>query len=93
LDKPSSKTAGRDIRDEILLSVAERRVTARIIADEEGLVVGIRAMEGAAKDLGLILRHVAEEGSSVKPGDEIARFEGRPKQIVMAEEQLMGLMA
>jgi len=93
LDKPSSKTAGRDIRDEILLSVAEKTLTARIIAEDEGLVVGIRAMEGAARHLGLLIRHVAEEGSSVKPGDEIARFEGRPKQIVMAEEQLMGLMA
>jgi nicotinate-nucleotide pyrophosphorylase (carboxylating) len=82
-----------DIRDEILKGVAEKTVTARIISDDEGLIVGSPALESRAKKIGLIIKHIKQEGSRVKIDEEVARFSGRPKQILRAEEQLIGLLA
>ena len=83
----------QDIRDDIFVSIAHRQVTACILADDGGLVVETRAVELEARALGVTIRHILPEGGIVKPGDEIARFDGRPKQIAMAEERLIGLMA
>jgi nicotinate-nucleotide pyrophosphorylase (carboxylating) len=93
LDRSPIKAESRDIRDEILLGVSEQNVTARILADGEGLVTGSQAAESRAKELGLTIKYMINEGSSVKSDDEITRLIGRPKQILMAEEQLIGLMA
>jgi nicotinate-nucleotide pyrophosphorylase (carboxylating) len=87
------KSIMRDIRDDILSGVSDRTVTACVIADDEGLVVETRAVEDEAKALGLTLKHILNEGSRVKPGDEIVRLDGRPKQIVMCEERLIGMIA
>jgi nicotinate-nucleotide pyrophosphorylase (carboxylating) len=95
LDIPpiNTDTEGKDIRDEILKCVIKKTVIARILAVDQGIVVGTAKAENRAKSLGLKMRHIVKEGQLVKPGDEIALFEGRPKQILTAEEQLIGLMA
>lgn len=85
--------AMRDIRDDIFGGIADRKVTACIVADDEGLVVETPAVAYEAKALGLTVRHILAEGSRVKHGDEISPLDGRPKQIVMAEERLIGLIA
>ena len=83
----------RDIRDDIFSGICERNVTACIVADDEGLVVETSAMAGEATALGLNMRRILEEGSPVLRGDEIALFDGRPREIAMAEERLIGIMA
>jgi nicotinate-nucleotide pyrophosphorylase (carboxylating) len=82
-----------DIRDDIFRSMAGRRVTASIIADDEGLVVETAVAAQAAVELGLTVHRFLPEGTPVKSGDEIARFTGGPKEIAMAEDRLIGLMA
>ena len=82
-----------DLRDRILSSVAGKRVTASIIADDSGIVVGTTLAKQEAEKLGLSLERILDEGSQVTKGDEIARFRGNPKQVVMAEELLIGLIA
>lgn len=82
-----------DLRDRILSSVAGKRVTASIIADDDGIVVGTTLAKEEAEKLGLSLQRMLDEGSQVRKGDEIARFCGNPKQVVMAEDLLMGLIA
>jgi len=82
-----------DLRDEILSSVAEQRVTALIIVDDDGIVAGTSAAHEEAERLGLSLISMLDEGVQVKKGDEIARFGGTPKQVVMAEDVLIGLLA
>jgi nicotinate-nucleotide pyrophosphorylase (carboxylating) len=97
LERPSSLCHHegdlRDIRDEILDGIAEQTVIASIIADDDGIVAETTAAEQEAEELGLTTCHILSEGSRVRRGDEVARFYGRPKQIVMAEERLIGLMA
>jgi nicotinate-nucleotide pyrophosphorylase (carboxylating) len=82
-----------DIRDDIFRGVVKRQVIASIIADDEGIVVGTDAVRQAAKELGLGIDSLVAEGSPVSKGDEIGRFSGTPKQVAMAEERLIGLMA
>jgi nicotinate-nucleotide pyrophosphorylase (carboxylating) len=83
----------KDIRDDIFCSIMERSVTAAILADDAGIIAGTKAAFEKASELGLTVDHMAEEGRSVNPGDEIIRISGNPKQIAMAEEHLMGCMA
>lgn len=82
-----------DVRDRILGKVAEKIVTAHIIADEEGIIAGSDAVAGEAERLGVVLESLAEEGKRVRAGEVLVRLQGTPKQIAMAEEVLIGLLA
>jgi len=82
-----------DIRDEILRNVRARRVTASIVVDDEGIIAGIPVAMKECDNLGLSVLMTLETGARVKKGDEVVRFAGRPKQVVMAEEFLIGLLA
>lgn len=82
-----------DIRDDILDSIAEQTVIAAIITDDDGIIAETTAVKREATELGLTTSHILTEGSRVKRGDEVARFCSRPKQVVMAEDRLIGLMA
>ncbi len=83
----------QDIRSDILRSVMGRKVTASIIADDDGIVVETAAAEKEAKRLGLTVSRILVEGSKVHQGDEILRFTANPKQVAIAEDILIGLMA
>jgi nicotinate-nucleotide pyrophosphorylase (carboxylating) len=82
-----------DLRDEIFGSIADKRVTAVIIADDDGIIAETDAAAQEAKSLDLFVEAILKEGTTVRKGDEIARFRGTPKQIAMAEEVLIGVMA
>jgi nicotinate-nucleotide pyrophosphorylase (carboxylating) len=82
-----------DVREEILRSVAGRRVIAAIATDQAGVVSGVSLAKTEAAKLGVFLREIVGEGASVQAGDEIARFEGTPRQVVMTEDILIGLLA
>lgn len=82
-----------DVREEILRHVPVARVTATIVADEAGILAGVSMAKREAERLGLSLVHIREDGSPVERGDEIARFTGSPKQVVMAEESMVGMLA
>ena len=87
-----TKVAG-DLRDEILRSVAGKKFTAAIIADDDGIVVDTALAAKEARSLGLSVIHIIDEGLPVSRGDEIAKFRGSPKQLAMAEDVLIGIMA
>jgi nicotinate-nucleotide pyrophosphorylase (carboxylating) len=82
-----------DVREEILRSVRARRVVAAIVADQPGVVSGVSLAKAEAGKLGVFLAEIVGEGSSVQEGDAIARLVGTPRQIVMAEDVLIGLLA
>jgi nicotinate-nucleotide pyrophosphorylase (carboxylating) len=83
----------KDIRDEIFRDIARRKVHAEIIAAGEGIIVDIGEVASAAETLALEVSYRVEEGFHVRRGDLITRFSGSPKQIAMAEDRLIGLMA
>lgn len=82
-----------DIRDKVFRGIAGKTVTACIFADEDGIIAETEAVAEEAARLGIILESIAEEGVQVHSGDVLVRFRGTPKQIAMAEEVLIGLMA
>ena len=83
----------QDIRDDIFRHVARRRIRAVIIADDPGILAETGAAAEAAQELGLSFDRFPPEGTLVKPGDEIIQLAGEPKQIAMAEDRLIGIMA
>jgi nicotinate-nucleotide pyrophosphorylase (carboxylating) len=83
----------KDLRDKIFKTIIHQSVTAVIIADDPGLIAGTQAAGGKAKELGLDVIMMAEEGNTVKEGDEVARISGNPKQIALAEDLLTGFIA
>jgi len=89
----NTKAAEPDLRDEIFRTVDGRKVTGVILADDEGIVAETNRAADESKRVGLNLEGILEEGTAVRPGDEIARFSGKPKQVVSAEDVLIGLMA
>ncbi len=83
----------QDLRDDIFKSVMTRSVTADLIAEDAGVIAGILAAKDKAKSLGLDIIQMAEEGQTVQRGDVVAKVSGNPKQIAVAEDQLIGLVA
>jgi len=62
----------KDIRDLIFRNIGNQRVTAVIIADDEGILSGTTQARVRASELGLTMIHMNEEGEPVRPGTEIA---------------------
>lgn len=83
----------KDLRDDIFKTIIHQSVTAVIIADDPGLIAGTQAAADKATALGLNVIMMVEEGKTVKEGDEVARISGNPKQIALAEDLLIGLIA
>lgn len=82
-----------DLRDDIFRSIANKKVTAGLFSDADGLIVGIPDFIDTANDLGVTVLEVKDDVSQVTPGEMIARFQGTPKQIAKAEERLIGMLA
>jgi nicotinate-nucleotide pyrophosphorylase (carboxylating) len=83
----------QDLRDDIFKSVITRLVTADIIAEEAGVISGMQAAKDKSRSLGLDIVQMAAEGQIVQKGNVIAKVSGNPKQIALAEDQLIGLVA
>jgi nicotinate-nucleotide pyrophosphorylase (carboxylating) len=82
-----------DVREEILQRVPASRVVASISAEAPGVVSGVTLARAEAARLGVVLESLAGEGTVVRRGGEVLRLAGTPRQVVMAEEILMGLLA
>lgn len=92
---PAPKTWPRpvlDVREELLRSVSAPRVTAAIVAAEPGVLAGVAAAAQQAGQLGLAVE-LLPEGAAVAAGDHLARLVGTPRQIVLAEDVLIGALA
>lgn len=89
----TKNTLTPDLRDEIFRTVEGRKVTGVILADDEGIVAETNLAADESKKMGLTLLGILGEGTAVRPGDEITRFSGTAKQVVSAEDVLIGLMA
>lgn len=82
-----------DIRDKVFRGIAGRIYAASIIAEEDGIISGSDAVAAEAERLGVFLESVAGEGARARAGDVVVRLRGKPKQIALAEEVLIGLLA
>jgi len=82
-----------DLRDIIFKDVINKKFTAVIISEEEGLLAGKEILEEKGKEIGIKFLFLLEDASQLKPGIVIARFIARPKQICICEDNLIGLIS
>ena len=82
-----------DIRDLIFLKVKGMKFLAEITSQGYGILSGIQWLQGACKNLGIDLEERKKNGRRVRPSDVIAVLRGNPKQMALAEEELIGWIA
>lgn len=85
--------AAPDVRDVIFASVCDQVFTAHITAETDGIIAGAKRAADALTQLGLLVTYVIADGSAVTSGEIIATFNGKAKQLAMAEEMAIGIMA
>jgi nicotinate-nucleotide pyrophosphorylase (carboxylating) len=83
----------KDIRDDIFRDIIDKTINAIILADDGGIIAGTNAAFQKSLEIGIDVVHIIEEGRTVNPGDEIARFKGIPKKIAIAEDLLIGCIS
>ncbi len=82
-----------DLREKIFESINDKRVTACIYTDMDGVLAGMERACDAAAALGLNVDYIASNGATVLAGDLIMQLEGAPMSVAMAEDQLIGLIS
>ena len=82
-----------DPRDKFFEPAASARVTARVIAEEPGIVAGTNAVAASLAEIGMVASSQLADGTPVKAGTVVTEIVGSPKEIALAEERLIGIMA
>jgi nicotinate-nucleotide pyrophosphorylase (carboxylating) len=82
-----------DIRDEIFRSIEGQDVVATVEACDHGIVCGLEAAIVRAAELELGCDFALSDGDSVRDGESILTVRGPAREITMAEESLIGLLA
>lgn len=89
----TSVTMQQDVRDVIFEPIADRLFTGDIRVERDGIVAGVARLKLALQELGVTIAYLAEEGMSVPTGTVVATITGSPKQLALAEEFAIGLLA
>jgi nicotinate-nucleotide pyrophosphorylase (carboxylating) len=79
-----------DIRDRIFRDLDHHIFRASLIALEEGIAAGQKAFIPRAETLGLDFKILKKEGAKILRGEPVLQLKGTAKQIVLAEERLIG---
>jgi nicotinate-nucleotide pyrophosphorylase (carboxylating) len=82
-----------DIRDVIFQGISEKRINATIWSRDKGIIAGFRRFTSKAEELGISVNSSLCDGDEVGANGTIALIEGTPKQISLAEDSLLGLIA
>jgi len=91
--KRKSMVTSHDLRDTIFKDVMHKSVLAEIRAQGQGILCGTDDVTDAAAKMDLDVLQILPEGSPLSPERLIMKFSGTPKQVLVAEEVLIGLMA
>ncbi len=82
-----------DPRDKFFEPIGKVRITARLIAEEPGIIAGRNAALASLAELDMVPKTLLEEGMQVTAGSVVTEIVGSPKQIALAEERIIGLLA
>lgn len=82
----------QDLRELIFAGLGERRFTAHLCAEAEGLLAGVTAATAQAEAAGLRMDWLRTEGAWLSPGTVIATVSGSAQAIAMGEERLLGCL-
>lgn len=82
-----------DIRDVLFSEIKDKVFYAEIIAEGGGVLSGEDDICRKAKEIGIDLKIIKQEGDTICSGDIIACIKASPKQIAIAEERLIGALS
>jgi len=83
----------QDIRDILFREISSENFRASITPELDGIICGLKKASETAQQLGVEWECALSDGDPVKAGVPFAFITGTPKQIAMAEEQLIGTLA
>jgi nicotinate-nucleotide pyrophosphorylase (carboxylating) len=83
----------QDIRELLFQPIMTKRFSAQVTAEREGVIAGNASAARKFSEIGIVPDFLVQDGEPVRSGDPIARFQGNPLQISLAEEQVIGQMA
>ena len=83
----------QDIREILFQPIRAKRFFARLTTEREGVIAGSASAAQKFSEIGIVPDFLVQDGEFVQSGDSIARFQGTPLQISLAEEQVIGQMA
>ena len=82
-----------DVRDILFREIAEKKFRAVLTAERSGVFCGRSAAITCAQALGIELEICKNDGDELSHGQRFANLLAKPKQVAIAEEQLIGTMA
>ena len=83
----------KDIRDIIFRAIEGKRFRAVLTAERAGVLSGVEKVRARAEELGIVVELCKEEGETLSHGERIGTIVAEPKQIAIAEEQVIGELA
>ena len=83
----------QDIRETIFGSIADRQYRAEVIVEQDGIVAGANRLLAALIERGIQAQMCLADSAAVKAGECVLTILGRPKQIALAEEFVIGMLA
>ncbi|HWR05415.1 hypothetical protein [Sporomusa sp.] len=82
-----------DIRDIIFASVRDTAYTARLTAEQDGVVSGIKRLQTVLEEQQLRYQLHKNDNDTVTAGEVILTLTGTPKEIAVAEEFAIGMLS
>lgn len=82
-----------DVRDVLFQDIEAKRFRAVLTAERSGVLSGVEAAHARAEALGITLELCRAEGDELSHGERFGNLLASPKQIAMAEEQIIGTLA
>jgi nicotinate-nucleotide pyrophosphorylase (carboxylating) len=82
-----------DIRDVIFAAIQDKSYTARLTAEQDGTLSGIKRLAAALDEKQLNYQLFKKDGDSVTAGEVILTLTGRAKEIAVAEEFAIGMLS
>ncbi len=82
-----------DVRDLMFQGMENKKFRAVLTAERSGVLSGVEAARARAKALGITLELCKTEGDELSHGERFGNFLASPKQIALAEEQIIGTLA
>lgn len=83
----------KDVRDILFREIAEKKFRAVLRAERSGVFCGRSAAIRCAQALGIELEICINDGDELSHGQRFANLLAEPKQVAIAEEQLIGTIA
>ncbi|MDK2823532.1 MAG: hypothetical protein PWQ67_940 [Clostridia bacterium] len=83
----------QDLRDVIFAEIIDKKYTAQITAEKEGIIAGSKYALQKLLEMGIKVDYLLNDGEKVYPGALVVKITGNPKQITMAEEVIIGKLA